>query len=349
MKLTICQSDLDYALRTIAPAVGVRSSHPILDYCLITAAGGTMSITGFNLDLGITVAGLPAAVETDGAVALPYRLLAGIIARMEPDSAITIDGGSVSTGGAAYELSTQPSEDYPALPVVSGSEATLALSGAVRACMVAVSTDASKQMLTGIHLGAKHMSATDGHRLMRYAVELPDELDLTLPASTMRLLVDQTCNVQFAAGQAVITTGNGTTIYSRVLDGAYPNVAQLIPESFQHTMTLNRHRLTRALERAAIIAETHNSVVKLTAASGGLSLTAECDANNAKELLPYTGTSTGVWAVNVTYLLDGLKALKSAESIDICCNAATAPIVLKPSNVDGQTYLVMPVQVRSYY
>jgi hypothetical protein len=28
MKLTTCQSDLDYALRTIAPAVGVRSSTP---------------------------------------------------------------------------------------------------------------------------------------------------------------------------------------------------------------------------------------------------------------------------------------------------------------------------------
>jgi DNA polymerase-3 subunit beta len=69
MKAVTCQADLDHALRTIAPAVGHRSSHPILDCCLIQAAGGVMTITGFNLDLGITVT-IPAAVETDGAVAL---------------------------------------------------------------------------------------------------------------------------------------------------------------------------------------------------------------------------------------------------------------------------------------
>ncbi len=38
MKAVTCQADLDHALRTIAPAVGHRSSHPILDCCLIQAA-----------------------------------------------------------------------------------------------------------------------------------------------------------------------------------------------------------------------------------------------------------------------------------------------------------------------
>jgi DNA polymerase III sliding clamp (beta) subunit (PCNA family) len=104
MKLTTCQSDLDYALRTIAPAVGVRSSHPILDCCLITAAGGAMSITGFNLDLGITVAGLPAAVETDGTIALPYRLLAGLVSRFEGDEAITLADGALTASAGSYGL-----------------------------------------------------------------------------------------------------------------------------------------------------------------------------------------------------------------------------------------------------
>lgn len=347
MKFTACQSDLDHALRTIAPAIGVRSSHPILDCCLIQAAAdGTATITGFNLDLGITST-IPAAVETDGAVALPYRLLAGLVSRLEGDEAVTVADGALTAAGGSYGLAAQSAEDYPALPVVEASEAQLALSGAVRCCMVAVSTDAAKQMLTGIHLGDGHMAATDGHRLMRVAVDLPDGLSLTLPASTMKLLADHSCSVQAAQGQAVITTDEGVRVYSRILDGTYPNVAQLIPGSFEHCMTFNRHRLTRALERVAIIAEATNGVVRMAAADGQLTISAEADANNGREVVAYDGAGNGQWAFNVAYLLDGLKAFRGHESVELNCNAATTPVVLRPAGSEDQTYLVMPVQVRS--
>jgi DNA polymerase-3 subunit beta len=346
MKLTTCQADLDYALRTIAPAVGVRSTHPILDCCLITAAGGTMSITGFNLDLGITVAGLPAAVETDGTIALPYRLLAGLVSRFEGDEAITLADGALTASAGSYGLAAQDAADYPAMPVVEAASAELHLSAGIRACMAAASTDASKQMLQGIHLGSGHMEATDGHRLMRYALDLPDALDVVLPASTMRLLQDRVCTIAVAKGQAVIDAGDGITIYSRIMDGAYPDVAKLIPDTFEHTITIDRRRLTRALERVALIAEAHNSVVKLEAVGGTIAITAEADANNGKELLKVDGTAKGTWAFNVHYLLDGIKAFKPAEAITLHANWETSPVVLTPAGVDGVTYLVMPVQIR---
>jgi DNA polymerase-3 subunit beta len=346
MKLTTCQSDLDYALRTIAPAVGVRSSHPILDCCLIQAAGGTMSITGFNLDLGITVSGLPAAVETDGAVALPYRLLAGLVSRFEGDEALTLADGALTAFSGSYGLAAADAADYPALPVVDAATSELHLSAGIRACMAAASTDASKQLLQGIHLGSGHMEATDGHRLMRYPTDLPAGLDVVLPASTMRLLQDRVVTIAMAAGQAVIDAGDGITIYSRVLDGTYPDVAKLLPTDFTSTITVDRRLLTRALERVAVIADAHNSIVKFTATNIGLEISAEADANNGHELLAMEGTAKGTWAFNAHYLLDGIKAFKPAESITLHANTATSPVVLTPSGMDGVTYLVMPVQIK---
>jgi DNA polymerase-3 subunit beta len=343
MKITVCQADLDYALRTIAPAVAVRSSHPILDCCLITAAGGTASITGFNLDLGITVSGLPAAVETDGTVALPYRLLAGLVSRFEGDEALTLADGALTASGGSYGLAAADAADYPAMPVVDATSSELHLSAGIRACMTAASTDASKQMLQGIHLGNGHMEATDGHRLMRYALDLPAALDVVLPASTMRLLQDRVASIAVAKGQAVIDAGDGITIYSRIMDGAYPDVAKLIPSTFEHTITIDRRRLTRALERVALIAD----VVKLEAVGGTIAITAEADANNGKELLKVDGTANGTWAFNVHYLLDGIKAFKPAEAVTISANSATTPVVLTPAGVDGVTYLVMPIQVKA--
>jgi DNA polymerase-3 subunit beta len=345
MKAVICQADLDHALRTVAPAIGVRSSHPILDCCLIQAASGALTVTGFNLDLGITCT-IPAAVETDGAVALPYRLLAGLVSRFEGDEALTLADGALTASAGSYGLAAQDAADYPALPVVDAATSELHLSAGIRACMTAASTDASKQMLQGIHLGSGHMEATDGHRLMRHAIDLPDGLDLVLPASTMRLLQDRVVTIAVAKGQAVIDAGDGVTIYSRLLDGTYPDVARLIPDSFASTITVNRHRLTRALERVALIAEAHNSVVKLEARSNDLLITAEADANNGRETLHHDGTGKGVWAFNVHYLLDGIKAFKPAETVTIHANTATTPVVLTPSGVDGVTYLVMPVQIK---
>jgi DNA polymerase-3 subunit beta len=232
------------------------------------------------------------------------------------------------------------------MPVVEAPSAELDLTAGVRACMAAVSTDASKQILQGIHMAAGYMEATDGHRLMRVPAALPDGIDLVLPASTMKLLQDRTVTVAAATGQAVIDAGDGVTIYSRILDGKYPDVAALVPKSFEHTITVDRHRFARCLERVALIAEAHNSVVKLTAGAGALAITAEADANNGKELITYEGTATGAWAFNVHYLLDGLKAMRQSDTVTLSANSATTPVVLTPTSMTEQTYLIMPIQIR---
>lgn len=348
MKFTIAHADLDSALRTIAPAIGVRSSHPILDCCLINAEAGAVTITGYNLELGITVTTF-AQVETAGAIAMPYRLLAGLVSRFEADEAITITDGAVAACSGSYGLAALDAVDYPDLPVLDAPSATqqMDLSAALRACMVAVSTDASKQLLTGIHIAAGHIEATDGHRLMRVAIDTPDGLDVVLPAAATKTLQGRSVAIAAAKGQAIIDAGDGITVISRTLDGTYPNVAALIPATFEHTIELNRHRFQRALERVAIIAEAHNSIVKLTAANGQLVITAEADANNGREQLNHDGTASGAWAFNVRYLLDGLKAMRDHEIVVLQANSATTPAVIRPSDSNALTYLVMPVQIRS--
>jgi len=122
-------------------------------------------------------------------------------------------------------------------------------------------------------------------------------------------------------------------------------VAKLIPATFDTAITLDRHRFTRCLERVALIGE----VVKLLIGDKGtMIISAEADASNGTEAIKYTGT-TGKLALafNVHYLLDGLKAFRSSESVTLSANGATSPVVLTPNNASDQTYLIMPVQIRS--
>jgi hypothetical protein len=87
----------------------------------------------------------------------------------------------------------------------------------------------------------------------------------TIPARAIRRIEG---NVLLAIDkqQAAMVTADGTTITSRLIDGTYPNVQQLIPDQLHHTLTCERKQLLHALERVAVIGD----IIKLTAAKQSL-------------------------------------------------------------------------------
>jgi DNA polymerase-3 subunit beta len=343
VKLTATQSDLSRLLRTVAPAVGASSSHPVLGCVLLLAEAGKLSAQTYNLDTGIT-AHCVAAVDTAGSICLPHRLLAGIIDRLDDSEAVTISAdGTLSAVSGTYQLPPTPAEDFPDLPAIITKGQPLTLGAAARAALLCASTDASKAVLQGIHLANGHVAATDGHRLVRWPLALPDGLAVTLPAATVKLIGDQPAVIATDKAFASICLPD-STIHSRIIDGTYPAVAQLIPKAFEHVITCDRHRLQRALERVALIAEAHNNVVKLSISDGIMAVTADADGRNGREVMAVDGPDCH-WAFNVRYLLDGLKVHREADQVTINGNSPTTPVVLKSDKVDA-IYLVMPVQVR---
>jgi DNA polymerase III subunit beta len=346
MKLTLTQPDLNQALRSVSRAVGTgRNSHPVLAHVLLAASDGNLRVTAYDLDLGITTP-VVAAVDTAGAITIPYRLLADIIGRLDSADVVTLatDGTevTVTTLSGSYKLSGGPAEDFPALPAIEPSEAfCVAFEPAV---VVAASTDEAKQLLTGINVsitsGAITQAATDGHRLsMRsYATEAAD-MAFTIPARSIRR-IDGDVLLTIDKHQAAMVTADGTTIISRLLDGTYPNVQQLIPATFAHSLTCERKQLLHALERVAVIGD----IIKLTAAKK-LTIAAETDAGSGAETIATTGTLPPC-AFNASYLIDGLKGLPG-DTVTISANGPTTPVVLTPAGIDGVTYLVMPMQIRA--
>ena len=347
MKLVISQSELNNALRLVARAVGSGRTHAITAGVLLHAADGILTVTGYDMELGITTA-ISASVEAHGATVVPHRLLSDIISRLDASEAVSlaISGNRlalVSLSGS-YSLSVASADDFPALPVVDDANGiAIDLVGPLAAVMPAASTDASKQLLQGIHLATGRVEATDGHRLAICAIDSDAELDVVLPVRCLQQ-VRQPATIAIDKGQVGIALADGTQITSRTLDGTYPNVRQLVPTEFAHALTVDRLQLLHALERVAIIAVNHNSIVKLSTATKILEITAEADANSGAESLVTTGTLPDL-AINVHYLIDGLKTM-GAKSVTISANTTTTPVTLTPDGKDGHTYLVMPVQIR---
>ena len=368
MKTTCSQSELAAALSLVGRAVASRPSHPILANVLLTAdaATGRLSVTGYDLSLGIHTS-IAAAVETSGATTVPARLFGEIISRLPADGPITLSAASeqleVSTLSGSYRVQQMPADDYPDLPLgQSGTPITLQaadLSRGLRATLFAASSDESKQLLTGVHLelaSSTEFAATDGHRLAILTSKsdaAAPKAAITVPGRALRelerMLAGSAATVEmFTDKGQIMFSCNDSVLISRSLDGTYPNYRQLLPPTFSRCLTTNRKGLVSALERVAVVADQHNNVVKLTADPdrGEMVISADAqDVGSGSETVSAEITGDAiVIAFNARYLIDGLKAM-AAEQVTLSANAPTTPAVL--SGDEGYTYLVMPVQVKS--
>jgi DNA polymerase III subunit beta len=362
MNVTVSQADLTHALAAIRPAIAGRPSHPILCNVLLATTASGVTLSGFDLSLGISVA-IAAEATSTGRAALPYALLAPLVAKL-PDAALTLQvkngKATLTSACGVYNLAVAVADDYPDL-MAPGAAATavvlpaIELQAAIAATQHAASRDQSNQVLQGLSLcadaAAIEAAATDGHRLSVYGPHRsPDLPRVTVPAAVLR-------HVAGLAGDVITLTRDATvvrfsndriTITSRTIDGTYPNYRQLIPKSFTHNITIDRRSMAEALERVAVLADQHNSIVKLSIRDGQLTIRAEIqDLGSGVETLAVDSTTDADAAFNVRYLLDGLKVLPTTQ-VRLSMNTPTAPAILAP--VDGdtlQTYLIMPVTVRT--
>ena len=388
MKLVCSQSDLSTNLSLISRAVPSRPTHPVLSNVLLIAdeKNQRVSLTAFDLSLGIQTS-FPAQVMEGSTITLPAKLLNDIISRL-PEGEITLlyeegegenEGALVTLTSASgrYQVRGMGAEEFPDLPIIEEGQ-TLNLPGTalvegLRGSIFAASTDETKQILTGIHLGLQQDSlefaATDGHRLAVVETSTGgeeeettpiennvEEFAVTIPARALRelerILATRQSKEPVALyadeGQVVFELGE-QRLTSRKLDGQYPAYRQLLPSQFAITLTVERKRLLSSLELVAVLAEQKNSIVKFSLDSEGQQLSLSVDAQDvgsAKESMAaqISGESLEV-AFNVKYVLDSLKVL-SASEITMQMNTADSPVILTPLSGVKMTHLVMPVQIR---
>ncbi|HTL90007.1 MAG TPA: DNA polymerase III subunit beta, partial [Leptolyngbya sp.] len=112
----------------------------------------------------------------------------------------------------------------------------------------------------------------------------------------------------------------------------------------------DRRSFLSALERISVLADQKNNIVKVQLDNVGQQLTLSVDAQDVgsgREAVPAQISGEGMdIAFNVRYLLDGLKAISTAE-VQMQLNTSTSPVILSPLGGSKMTYLVMPVQVRA--
>ena len=363
MRITCRRDDLVQRLATVSRAVSTRTTVQILSGILLRLGDDELELAATDMELSLRTP-LLAQVDGDGAVVVPGRRLLDL-ARLLPVEDVEIEHRPeesvvrITSGSASYVLHTYNADDFPRLPDAQAvdtfsvdREALLETIGRVAR---AASRDESRPVLTGIlarfEAGKLVMAATDSYRLSVKETPLGGEvpeLEAIIPARALQELtrIAQTGDeVELGVHEnQVVFRADGVVMTTRRIDGQFPNYRQLLPESFEHELTLPRAELLDVVRRAGVMVE-RTSPLQLRFAEGELTVVARThEVGESRESLPaaFSGDPLQI-GFNADFLRDGLESVEGDE-VRVKLISPLRPAVLQGEGHDF-TYLVMPIRL----
>ena len=365
MKLTCDRALLANAIAGVSKAVTQRSSIPVLEGILMKAEGFSLTLTGYDLEMGITTT-IEANVLEPGDAVLPANLLGDMVRRL-PSEEVEInaqDSGATTIKGGITEfdiMGLNPG-DFPDLPN-PGADKTLDMNTAdlqemVDTTLFAVSTDDKKPAHTGALFSITPEQLTvvalDGYRLaiIHKPVMATKEIDIIIPAKTLsevvKLFGEEDEVVHISANRRFVVFATQTyTVISRLIEGEFLDYTRVIPEGYKTRVTVDVRDFSTTIERASlIITERLKNPLRVLFDDH---ITVRCQTTLGKVVdeLPaeIEGEPVEI-GFNNRYLLDALRYSR-CDKLVFELSGPLSPVKVLPKDGGDFLFLVLPVRFKN--
>lgn len=372
MKLVIERSVLLKALSPIQSVVERRGTIPILANVKLDASAGKLSLTATDMDIAI-VEQVKADVETPGSTTVPAHMLYEIVRKLPDGSNIQLALGgkdgkvTITAGQSKFSLACLPVDDFPVMAEGELAHTFSVTPAEMKALLektrFAISTEETRYYLNGVYLHAANNQgasvlravATDGHRLARMEVGLPEGAEqipgVIIPRKTvgeLYKLVEEggekveislsESKVKFAIGDAVLV--------SKLIDGTFPDYERVIPTGNDKVMEVEGKAFSNAVDRVSVITSEKSRGIKLALSDSKLTLSASsAEQGTATEELAVSYGADGVEiGFNSRYLLDMMAQVEGETAQFVFADSNSPTIVRDPADV-GALYVIMPMRV----
>ena len=373
MRVTVERAALLRSLGHVHRVVERRNTIPILSNVMVEAAKGQVKLTATDLDIEI-VETMPADVLRNGAATAPAHMLYDIVRKL-PDGAqvqaelMTNEGGrlAVSAGTIRFELACLPKEDFPQMAAGALPHrfriAADDLKRLIDKTRFAISTEETRFYLNGIYVHAAkdgkakalRAVATDGHRLARYELELPDGAaempGVIVPRKTVtelrRLLDDADGAIEVSLSDTKIQFAfNGIDLTSKLIDGTFPDYQRVIPSGNDKSLSLESKEFGQAVDRVSTISADKTRAVKIALGKDKVTLSVvNPESGTATEELGATYSAAPIEiGFNARYLLD-ITGQIEGKSVRFLLSDAGSPTVIEDTDDARTLYVLMPMRV----
>lgn len=376
MKLSCLQENLSHGLGIVGRAVATRTTLPITNNVLLATDQSRLKLTATNLEIAV-VCWIGGMVEEEGAIAVPAKLFTEYVNSLKNDKVelnLPLNSRSLQIKCARSEarISGQDAEDFPPIPEVGEGIMTSInaadLAKAIAHVVFSAATEDTRPVLTGVQTeldgDTLTLAAADGFRLAVYHCKLnqpvASKTAVIIPARTLnelnRLLSAQEEPVTITINpekSQVLFQLQSIRLVSQLIQGAFPNYSQLIPQGFTTKTVLDRAEFLGAVKTASIFARDGSGIVRLEISPGpeltpgkiAVSARAEELGDNKGELdAVVSGEATKI-AFNSKFLQDVLTVLPSTQ-VALETTTSSSPGLIRPVDSDAYIHVVMPMFVQ---
>lgn len=375
MKVQVLQENLQRGLSIVSRAVATRSTLPITANVLLRTDEGRLKLSATDLDISMS-AWVGAKIDDEGATTVPARLIGDFVASLPPGT-VLLDvperGRTVKIECARNEatMAAMDAEDFPRIGSIEDGVVidldARALRRAIERVEFAAASDDSRPVLTGVHVKVEGPSvkfaAADGFRLavadLALSAPASESFEVIVPARAFRelarLLGDASEPLEMRVNPQktqVLFAMTDVELLAQLIQGTFPNYANLIPASHSTRAVMNVDDFKRETRIASIFARDGSGIIRLKFApgSGGMpgeltiSAKAEEVGDNEGKLDAEVEGSESKIAFNSRYLTDVLNVLQGQVALEMTSPSAQG--VFRPIEDEGYVHVVMPMFVQ---
>lgn len=371
MNASVLQEKLLTALVGTGRIVVPRPQLPVMQYVLLEATTEGLWCTTTSTE--VTERRFVAAkIEKEGATCVSSRLLTELTLSF-PQGPVRLAAreGALEIQCAGYRatLPSAPATEFPPVPKKNKKgEVSLPKDELLRALslvLFAAATDDGRPILTGVSVRRDAdrlvLAATDGYRLSlkRLKTDLTTDVSHVIPSRALAEVVkvgegekeEETIGLSAAdAGQLVFTVGD-TEVFTRPIDGDYPNVEKIIPATHTTRILLDRGAILRAVKSAAIVARDNANIVRFHIEGQTITVSANTPqvGENQVEVEAKVDGEGGDIAFNSRFLLEFLTNITEDELL-FEMTGSLNPGAFKPVRQtadDSYLHIIMPVRVQT--
>jgi DNA polymerase-3 subunit beta len=356
------------ALQIAQNAVPNKTTLQVLNNFLLKLTGNQLEITATDLDLTI-IHSVEVQGSQDGSVVVNAKKFVEVVRELaDLPVFFSVEDYVVhlrSETGFHCNLVGFDASEYPSMPEETEkhhfSMSVQDLKFLYEKSSFAVSTDVTTRIsLTGVYWECRNgqllMVGTDGHRLGKAQtnVEAPEmSPGVLLPPRALAQVMKFSDNVE-AGFQVSISDANvrfqseNVTIYSKQIEGPYPDYEKVIPQDLSRTVQVPKEELISVLRRVSTMAHSKTRQVKFTFHKDSLVLSAKNQdlGGDSEEslLISYNDEETHV-GFNAGYVLEVLKLIDT-EMVQIKLNSNLGATVFEPVGSDSSYFfIVMPLRL----
>ncbi|MCR5826169.1 MAG: DNA polymerase III subunit beta [Oscillospiraceae bacterium] len=367
MKFSCEKVVLQNAINTAGRAVSTKSSIPALEGLLLICYGGSLIVSGYNMQLGIRTR-FACDSEEDGALVLNARLFGDIVRRMPDDTLTLVSDDSMTVklhcGDADFDIQALPAADFPQLPEVEEKNAfslpEKTLGAMIRQTSFAVSTNESRP----VHMGSLFevtpdeltMVSVDGFRLALRREKLEDArggvFSFVAPGTALNEVekvcedIDEPVKITLGDRHVLFEVGE-TELICRRLEGEFLDYKNAIPRSNPIHLLVDAKSMIESLERVSVVInEKLKSPVRCRFGDGMVVFSARTANGDAKDVCKYTGDAGDLEiGFNNRYLTEALR-YAPAETVQLELNSGISPAIVVPATEGDRSFLYMVLPVR---